>query len=85
MQYNLPRHGDHHVHAGKPFWLLATRLGAPVLPYGYQTLTLIALIPPLWHRNIDPLLADWDRRFASDAERDLLCERHWTIETAAAA
>ena len=46
--------------------------GAPVLPYGYETMALIALVPPLWRRIVAPLLSDWDQRLANDAERRLV-------------
>jgi hypothetical protein len=50
-----------------------------VLPYGYETMALIALVPPLWRRIVAPLLSDWDQRLANDAERRLVEERGWTI------
>ena len=74
LHYNLPRHADHHLAASKPFWQLQTRR-APLLPFGYQTMALIALIPPLWHRKLNPLLDEWDERFASDGERRMLRSR----------
>lgn len=72
LLYNLPRHSHHHLFATKPFWMLETEPDAPTLPFGYKTMLLIALVPPLWHRLIDPRLADWDARLASDAERAIL-------------
>jgi hypothetical protein len=72
LQYNLPRHSDHHLKPYRPFWQLETRDDAPVLAAGYKTSALTALIPPIWHRLIDPRLADWDRRLASKAERAAL-------------
>ena len=42
------------------------------MPYGYMTMILLAYIPPLWHRTIDPLLKDWDEQFASEDERALI-------------
>ena len=76
LHYNLPRHSDHHMFASKAFWQLDTQETAPTLPYGYQTMALIALTPPLW-RHMRPLLLDWDARFASDAEREVVRERSW--------
>lgn len=52
--FQLPRHADHHAHAGKAFDELSSRDDAPTLPYGYPTLVLIALVPPLWFRWMDP-------------------------------
>ena len=77
LHYNLPRHADHHMFATKAFWQLNTQQDAPTLPYGYQTMAFIALTPPLWRHIMRPLLADWDKRFASDAERDVVRERGW--------
>jgi alkane 1-monooxygenase len=81
LLYNLPRHSDHHLHAGKIYCELGTTSEAPKLPYGYQTMALIALVPSLWSQIMNPLLADWDRRLASEAEQRLLHERGWTSET----
>jgi alkane 1-monooxygenase len=63
--------------ASKAFWQLDTQQTAPALPYGYQTMAFIALTPPLWRYIIRPLLVDWDKRFASDAEREVVRERGW--------
>jgi hypothetical protein len=77
LHYNLPRHSDHHMSATKDFWRLNAQPRAPMLPYGYQTMAFIALTPPLWRRIMKPLLEDWDRNYASDAERELVRERGW--------
>jgi alkane 1-monooxygenase len=69
LQYNLPRHADHHMFASKPFWQLDEAAGAPKLPYGYQMMSMIALFPAWWHEAVDPLLADWDRELADDSQR----------------
>jgi alkane 1-monooxygenase len=79
LHYNLPRHADHHMFASKPFWELDLAADAPRLPRGYQTMSLIALYPPAWHKAIDPLLADWDGRLANDVERSLVRDRGWTV------
>ena len=79
LQYNLPRHAAHHMFAAKPFWQLVPSASSPKLPRGYETMALIALFPPLWHSLIDPLLADWDRALATDAERSLVQARGWSV------
>jgi len=78
VHYNLPRHADHHLFAAKPFWQLEAHAGSPRLPHGYTTMAMIALVPPWWHRTIDPLLADWDERLADDVERSLVHSHGWT-------
>ncbi len=75
MLYNLPRHSHHHMFAAKPFWALEADPDAPTLPFGYKTMIVISLVPSLWHRVVDPMLADWDARFASEPERAWLMER----------
>jgi Fatty acid desaturase len=77
LQYNLPKHGDHHLHADREFWQLQIRTAAPTLPYGYQTMAVLALIPPLWRRSIGPLLLEWDNTKASSSEREVIAERGW--------
>lgn len=52
--FNLQRHADHHAYASRPYHLLRTTDEGPQLPFGYPTMLLIALIPPLWRRVMDP-------------------------------
>jgi alkane 1-monooxygenase len=80
--YNLTRHADHH-RANRRAWETAAVAGeSPILPYGYKTMALIALLPPLFRAVMDPLLADWDNRLASPGERRLIEQRGWAIGTA---
>jgi Fatty acid desaturase len=72
LLYNLPRHSHHHMYAAKPFWTLEKEPEGPTYPYGYMTMILISLVPPVWHRVVDPLLAEWDQTSASDGERAIL-------------
>jgi hypothetical protein len=72
LLYNLPRHSHHHMYAGKPFWTLEEEPEGPTYPYGYMTMILISLVPPVWRRVVDPLLAEWDQTSASDGERAIL-------------
>lgn len=57
--FNLGRHTDHHSHARRPYYRLRHIHDAPQLPYGYATMFLIALLPPLWFRIMDRRLDDW--------------------------
>ncbi|MFN3528567.1 MAG: alkane 1-monooxygenase [Bacteroidia bacterium] len=50
LLYDLSRHSDHHVHGAKPYHELRSMADAPVLPGGYASLILPALIPPWWFR-----------------------------------
>jgi alkane 1-monooxygenase len=82
--YNLPRHSNHHMFATKPFWALEADTEAPMLPYGYKTMIVMSLFPPLWRRIVEPRVADWDCRFASDEERRILAARGQLTQLAAA-
>ncbi len=54
---NLPRHADHHAHAARPWTALRPHPAGPVLPAGTGAMVLLALVPPLWFRVMDPWLA----------------------------
>jgi len=51
---NLARHSDHHAHAARRYQELRHVDDAPQLPGGYGAMVLLALVPPLWFRIIDP-------------------------------
>ena len=50
---DLSRHSDHHFHAAKPFNKLVSYPESPVLPGGYASMLLQALIPPLWFKLVN--------------------------------
>ncbi|PPR77890.1 MAG: Alkane 1-monooxygenase 1 [Alphaproteobacteria bacterium MarineAlpha2_Bin1] len=54
--FNLPLHSDHHKYAGRRFYQLRHDKESPQLPYGYSLMVIIALIPFLWKRIMDPLV-----------------------------
>jgi alkane 1-monooxygenase len=53
---NLQRHADHHAAPMKTYPQLEPSQEAPQLPGGYAAMVLLALVPPLWFRRIDPML-----------------------------
>jgi len=59
--FNLQRHSHHHAHVTRHYEELEHVPGAPQLPTGYAAMVLLALVPPLWHRVMDPRLAVWQR------------------------
>jgi len=69
---NLTRHADHHARGDVPFWSLHSQPLAPHMPRGYFASIFIAFVPPLWHREMAPLLERWDAKFASAEETTLL-------------
>lgn len=54
LLFHLPRHADHHAYASRPYDQLRPWPDAPALPFGYPTMVLIALAPPLWRAVMDP-------------------------------
>jgi alkane 1-monooxygenase len=57
---NLARHSDHHFIASKRYQVLRTYQNeSPQLPYGYGTMYLATLVPPLWFYLVNPLVLKW--------------------------
>lgn len=67
---NLQRHSDHHYKPDRRFPLLQNyeEAEAPQLPYGYPLMALIAMIPPLWRRRMNPRVRAWRRQFYPEIE-----------------
>lgn len=65
MLINLPRHANHHEKPARRFPLLQAHGPdeAPQLPYGYGTMTLLALVPRLWRRVMNPRVRRWRGTF----------------------
>lgn len=57
MLFELPRHTDHHMNGSRPYTTLQSVPGAPQLPAGYPAMVLLALLPPLWFKVMDPRVA----------------------------
>jgi alkane 1-monooxygenase len=61
LLYHLQRHSDHHAHPIRRYQALQDDEQAPVLPTGYAGMILLALVPPMWRRVMDPrVLAHYD-------------------------
>ena len=69
--YSLARHSHHHAQADAPYWTLDASPDAPQLPGGYLMMIPLALIPPLYKKIMTPALNEWDRKWATPAEREL--------------
>ncbi|GAA4716416.1 alkane 1-monooxygenase [Phytohabitans rumicis] len=52
--YQLQRHSDHHANPTRRYQVLRSRDSSPQLPAGYATMIVVALVPPLWRRVMDP-------------------------------
>ncbi len=65
--FQLQRHSDHHAQAGKRYQILKHYDESPQLPFGYPTMILLALVPPLWFTVMDKRLDDWSQQVYSAA------------------
>jgi alkane 1-monooxygenase len=54
MMFHAGRHADHHAHPYRPYPALRDLPAAPVHPFSVATMVVIAMIPPLWRRMVDP-------------------------------
>lgn len=65
---NLQRHSDHHYKPNRRYPLLQTYPPdqAPQLPYGYPVMTIVAMIPPLWRRMMNPRVRAWRKAHYPD-------------------
>ncbi|WP_111494778.1 alkane 1-monooxygenase [Marinobacter bohaiensis] len=52
--FHLQRHSDHHAYAKRRYQVLRHHNVAPQLPAGYATMVVLALVPPLWMRIMNP-------------------------------
>lgn len=55
--FQLQRHSDHHAYAKRRFQVLRHHEESPQLPAGYAGMYVIALIPPLWKKIMNPRVA----------------------------
>ncbi len=70
--YHLQRHSDHHANPGRRFQTLRSFDESPQLPAGYATMVLLAAVPPLWRRVMDPEVV---RHYDGDVNRANLAPR----------
>ncbi len=54
LLYHLQRHSDHHANPTRRYQVLRDDATAPVLPTGYAGMIVLALVPTLWRRVMDP-------------------------------
>ena len=81
LLYHLQRHSDHHANPTRRYQTLRDFEESPVLPTGYAGMILLAIVPALWRRVMDPrVLAHFDgdlsRANLSPRKREALLARH---------
>lgn len=75
----LQRHSDHHANPGWRFQTLRSWPHSPQLPYGYATMVVISLIPPLWFSIMDPKV-DQVKKYFAKLERENTLNQVFTNE-----
>lgn len=52
--FQLQRHSDHHAYPKRRYQVLRHHDASPQLPSGYASMIVLALIPPLWFKVMNP-------------------------------
>jgi len=61
LLYHLQRHSDHHANPTRRYQSLRDFEESPVLPTGYAGMIVLAIVPAIWRRVMDPrVLAHFD-------------------------
>lgn len=59
LLFQLQRHSDHHAFPTRRYQTLRHFDDVPQLPAGYSGMIVLALVPPLWRRVMDPRVLDF--------------------------
>lgn len=59
LSFHLERHSDHHANPTRSYQSLRHFDDAPALPGGYSTMFLMAYVPPVWFRVMNPKVLAW--------------------------
>ncbi len=87
LLYQLQRHSDHHANPTRRYQSLRSFDDSPQLPSGYASMLLIAYLPPLWFRVMDPLVVahhngDLTRASLQPSRRQKLLRRWMNVASA---
>ncbi|KGM42554.1 hypothetical protein JY97_12965 [Alkalispirochaeta odontotermitis] len=53
---HLPRHSDYHIHPNQGYQVLRHLDESPQMPTGYAGMFVLALVPRLWFKIMDPIV-----------------------------
>lgn len=84
LTFQIQRHSDHHANPTRPYQCLRHYEESPQLPFGYNTLLLFTLLPPLWFRVMNPRLAahydgDLSRAHVLESKREKLQQQYGKV------
>ena len=60
--FNIQRHSDHHYKPGRRYQTLRHYDEVPQLPTGYAGMIVLAFVPPLWRKIMDPRVLKFRQR-----------------------
>ena len=66
LLYHLQRHSDHHANPTRRYQTLRDFEESPVLPTGYAGMIVLAIVPAVWRRVMDPRVV---AHFGGDVSR----------------
>jgi alkane 1-monooxygenase len=77
LLYHLQRHSDHHANPTRRYQTLRDYQESPVLPTGYAGMIVLAIVPAVWRRVMDPRVllhfdGDLSRANLSPRKRDAI-------------
>jgi alkane 1-monooxygenase len=81
LLYQLQRHSDHHANPTRRYQTLRDFDESPVLPTGYAGMIVLAVVPAIWRRVMDPRVlahvdGDLSRANLSPRKRDKILEKY---------
>jgi len=81
LLYHLQRHSDHHANPTRRYQSLRDFEESPVLPTGYAGMIVLAIVPAVWRRVMDPRVCahfggDMSRANISPRKRDRVLARY---------
>ena len=90
LLYHLQRHSDHHANPTRRYQTLRDYEESPVLPTGYAGMIVLAIVPAVWRRVMDPRVAahfggDLSLANISPRKRDKILARYGVEEAQRAA
>ena len=87
LLYHLQRHSDHHANPTRRYQALRDFEESPVLPTGYAGMIVLAIVPPVWRRVMDPRVVahfggDVTRANISPGRRERYLRRYGALSVA---
>src|SRR4051794_25695174 len=87
LLYHLQRHSDHHANPTRRYQSLRDFEESPVLPTGYAGMIVLAIVPAVWRRVMDPRVlahfgGDISRANLSPRKRERILARYGAVGAA---